>query len=88
MNMSDQERANRLIIIANERTKLLANALDRASISCLTVGVVGPIVPVLYDIGGAGRAVPIGLLLVGSSFWLFTAAALHMVARWILGRLE
>ena len=28
--------------IANERTKLLANALDRASTACFTVGVAAP----------------------------------------------
>lgn len=32
----------------NERVKLLANALDRASTACVTVGVLGPIAAVLY----------------------------------------
>jgi hypothetical protein len=38
--------------IDNERTKLLANALDRASTACLTVGVVAPFAAALYNFGG------------------------------------
>jgi hypothetical protein len=31
------------MLVANERTKLLANALDRASTSCFTVGIATPL---------------------------------------------
>ena len=45
-------------LIQNERVKLLANALDRASTSCLTVGVNTPVAGYLYGIARyAGGAV-------------------------------
>jgi hypothetical protein len=36
------DSGKRQAVIANERAKLLANALDRASTACVTVGVLGP----------------------------------------------
>ena len=74
-------------VIGNERTKLLANSLDRASTSCLTIGIIGPLVAVIYDWGGAAGAVPTINLLVGTLFWLGAAIALHLIARAILGKL-
>lgn len=38
-------------LVHNERIKLTANALDRASTACFTVGVLGPTVASLYGIG-------------------------------------
>jgi hypothetical protein len=35
-------------MIDNERTKLLANALDRASTACLTVGIITPLAGYIY----------------------------------------
>ncbi|GGF61940.1 hypothetical protein GCM10007301_22100 [Azorhizobium oxalatiphilum] len=75
-------------LVQNEQTKLMANALDRASTACLTVGVLGPAAAYLYGIspgaGPASQGVPI---LFGSLFWLAAAAVLHYWARTILGRL-
>jgi len=74
-------------LIHNERTKLTANALDRASTACLTVGALGPAVASLYGLGAAG-AISHGLLVaLGSVFWLAAAAVLHFMARSVLGRL-
>lgn len=39
-------------VIDNERTKLLANALDRASTACFTVGVATPLAGYLYGVRG------------------------------------
>jgi multisubunit Na+/H+ antiporter MnhG subunit len=75
-------------VIYNERTKLLANALDRASTSCLTVGFIGPIVAVIYDLGGAGSKITALTLYIGSAFWLLAGIALHLIARAVLGRLK
>ena len=75
-------------LIDNERTKLLANALDRASTASLAVGVFGPIAVTLYNAGGPfadDRAI---ILAVGSALWLTAAVALHLVARAVLGRME
>lgn len=74
-------------IVHNERTKLTANALDRASTACLTVGVFGPIVASLYGVGATATGAHGITLAVGSVFWLAAAGALHWMARRTLGRL-
>jgi hypothetical protein len=38
-------------LIDNERTKLLANAPDRASTACFTVGIATPVAGYLYNVG-------------------------------------
>ncbi|MFH1554100.1 MAG: hypothetical protein ABII76_04450 [Pseudomonadota bacterium] len=74
-------------LIHNERTKLTANALDRASTACLTVGALGPAVASLYGLGSAVAPSHGVLITVGSIFWLIAAAVLHFMARSVLGRL-
>lgn len=76
-------------LIHNERTKLMANALDRASTACLTVGALGPAVASLYGLGAAGAAAASHgvLIALGSVFWLAAAGVLHFMARSVLGRL-
>ena len=71
-------------LIHNERIKLTANALDRASTACLTVGVLGPLVAALYGVGGTGLADRGILLAVGSLFWMLAAGTLHLMARRVL----
>lgn len=73
--------------IENERTKLLANALDRASTACLAVGVFGPAAAILYDVGAAAHAHGI-FLAVGGFVWLLAAVTLHLLARRVLGGLQ
>lgn len=72
-------------LIANERTKLLANALDRASTACVTVGILAPIAAVIY--GLPGNSPPVWLFILATIFWLFAAVVLHMAARNVLGGL-
>ncbi len=74
-------------LIHNERTKLTANALDRASTACLTVGALGSAVASLYGLGGGGAPSHGVLIAIGSIFWLMAAAVLHFMARSVLGRL-
>lgn len=73
-------------LIHNERVKLLANALDRASTACVAVGVIGPAAAFLYGMG----AVPVSPLAlgIGSTVWLGAAAFLHYFARRALGGLK
>ncbi|MCW2247028.1 1,4-dihydroxy-2-naphthoate octaprenyltransferase [Azospirillum fermentarium] len=73
-------------LIHNERVKLLANALDRASTACVAVGVVGPAAAFLYGMG----TVPVSSLAlgIGSSVWLGAAVTLHCFARRTLGGLK
>lgn len=69
-----------------ELTKLLANALDRASTSCFTVGIATPIAAMIYGIGSIGFrfSVAVLLYLVG---WLTISVFLHSMARRVLRKL-
>jgi hypothetical protein len=71
-------------LIRNERTKLFANAIDRISTASLTVGVLAPGAAVFYST----VAVPMGVLVSGSAFWIFVAVALHLFARRVLRGLQ
>jgi hypothetical protein len=74
-------------LIHNERTKLTANALDRASTACLTVGVLGPAAAALYGLGDRFPAQVLPIML-GALLWLTAAAVLHWLSRRTLGRLQ
>lgn len=78
--------ADSMSLVNNERVKLLANALDRASTACVAVGVIGPAAAFLYGMG----AVPVSpvALGLGSAVWLATAVILHYYARRTLGGLK
>lgn len=73
-------------LIHNETTKLVANALDRASTACLTVGVFAPIAAALYAVTGAAASMPV--FVIGAVCWIFAAAVLHISARYVLRRLK
>ena len=68
-------------LIHNERTKLLANAFDRASTACIAVGALGQ----ALSLPPAGT---MWIGLVSAAGWFLTAVALHLVARHALGRLK
>lgn len=73
-------------LVHNERTKLLANALDRASTACLTVGILAPLAAALYSLPGT-----FGLnakIVAGGIIWSLAAFVLHMSARFVLRRLR
>ena len=74
-------------LVANERTKLLANALDRVSTACFTVGVATPLAAWLYDIGGFRTVSSPGTLMpmVG---WILSSLILHLSAQKVLGRMK
>jgi 1,4-dihydroxy-2-naphthoate octaprenyltransferase len=70
-----------------EQTKLLANAFDRTSTACITVGVVTPVAAILYGFGS--NAIQFGLVATGYFIgWLTIAVALHYMARRILRKLR
>ncbi|SCY99895.1 hypothetical protein SAMN02927923_03308 [Microvirga guangxiensis] len=63
--------------VRNERRKLLANAIDRASTAFVTVGVATPIAGVIFKVNGLGLALAnseLGLAVLG---FLGTAVGLH-----------
>ena len=72
-------------LVHNERTKLLANALDRASTACITVGVFAPTAAAIYT--SVSSMTSSRNLIIGAIAWIFTAAVLHISARYVLRRL-
>jgi hypothetical protein len=74
--------------IANERTKFLASVLQTTATSCFTVGTATPLAGYLYDIGNLRSTLDNWALAVGLACWLSAAAALHLVARYVLKRLR
>ncbi len=75
-------------LIHNEQTKLFANALDRASTACLTVGVATPLIAFIYNIGQLRENVPVWWIVAGTFIWFSTAIALHLLARRVLKGLK
>ena len=73
-------------LIENERTKLLANAFDRLSTACLTVGLLAPIAAVIY--GATGTAMQYWAFVLICAIWFSAAIALHLIARIVLGGLK
>ena len=74
------------MLVHNEQTKLLANALDRASTACLTVGILAPIAAAVYSVSGAVSVD--AKVVLGGVVWSFVAVVLHMSARLALRRLR
>jgi len=72
----------------NERTKLLANALDRAGTACFTVGVATPLVGYLYRVTDVSARVEPAELALLLGFWLSACAIFHALARRVLGGLK
>ena len=70
-------------LIHNERTKLLAGWLDRASTAVLTIGMITPLAGLLI-----GLSLPRVLLFLAAYFWLTVSLGLHLAARLVLGRLR
>lgn len=74
--MTDAER---------EKIKLRANALDRASTSFLTVGVLAPFAASLYTESNNGQGWKLFLAVV---LYFGAALILHHMAGWVLERLD
>lgn len=68
-----------------ERIKLQANALDRSSTACVTVGVLAPVAASLYT---GGTTATDWKLFLGSILYLSAALAFHHFARWTLEGLD
>jgi hypothetical protein len=70
------------VSIRNERVKLTASALDRASTGCLVVGIFAPLAAFPQSTNSRAG------LIVSVMVWLAAAVVLHIVARRVLGRLR
>jgi len=73
-------------LVHNEKAKLLANALDRASTACFAVGVLGPLAAAFYSVSGF----PTGFwpFVLGALCWFLATFGLHIEAQRVLGRLR
>ncbi|MFC0411056.1 hypothetical protein [Roseomonas elaeocarpi] len=74
--------------VYNERIKLFAGWLDRASTACLTVGLATPAAGLLYNIGNFRGQVDGAELVPGLAIWLAVSLGLHLLARRALGGLR
>ena len=72
-------------LIHNERAKLLANNLDRASSGALAAGFITPTASLAT--GNPSVTFSFGLA-ISTGIWILAAFALHMVARAVLGGLR
>lgn len=71
-----------------EQTKLFANALDRASTACFTIGFATPVASYIFNIGNLAVNLPGWRLVMGVLAWIITAFALHYMAREALKELD
>ena len=74
-------------LIRNERLKLSANAVDRASTACFTVGIATPAAGYLYNVGGLRESLSLTVVALGFVGWFGAAVALHLMARRTIRRL-
>lgn len=72
-------------LIENERTKLLATALNNVGVATIITGVVAPTAAVLYGATPAGKDFWWFVVAVG---WLVAGIGLHVLAQVNLGRLK
>ena len=73
-------------LIENERTKLLAIALNNVGVATIITGVVAPTVAALY---GAANVAGEGIWwFVVAGVWLLAGIGLHLGAQFVLGRLK
>ena len=72
-------------LVENEKTKLLASALDRVSTGLFVVGVLGPYAAIFY-----GTSTPLSgdLFLLSIFSWFAGGAIIHVAAQWVLENLR
>ena len=75
-------------VVDNEPTKLLANALDRASTAVFTVGILTPSVSYFFNLQNVRDALGPGGLAAFMALSFAAAAGLHLLARSVLGDLR
>ena len=71
-----------------ETAKLIADALDRASTACFTVGIATPLAGYVYNVSGFRGTIGLAALIGGVAGWLIVAIGLHLLARRVLKRIQ
>jgi hypothetical protein len=80
-------QAERAKLVYNERIKLLANALDRAS-TAMGAGSFWPLINLSRPTDGRVDAAALTQFCFGASAFLISAVLIHFLARKALGRLR
>lgn len=70
-------------LVENERTKLLATALNNLGVATIITGVVAPVATALY-----GTAHPAYWWFTIAVVWIIVGLALHVLAQMVLGKLK
>jgi multisubunit Na+/H+ antiporter MnhG subunit len=70
--------------VANEEIKFLANALDRVSTACFTVGIATPLAGYLYNVAGFRASIALPGLILGLLAWITVAVGLHLLGKRVL----
>ena len=71
-----------------ERIKLVANAFDRGSTSCFTIGIATPAAGYVYNIANFGAQIDVWRLVLGIIAWLIAGLVLNYLARRTLSELD
>jgi hypothetical protein len=74
-----------IVIIHNERTKLLATALNNVAVAAFVTGFIAPIVGFLY---GSPTATATRWWWLIGIVWLLVGVGLHTTAQAVLGKLR
>ena len=72
-------------LVHNERAKLVANALDRASTGCFATGILVPTAGVML---GQPLSMPFEVFFKALPCWLFATIVLHIEARRVIETLR
>jgi hypothetical protein len=72
-------------LIENERTKLVAAALNNSAVATIVTAVIGPIAGALY---GFGSSAPNRYWFLIGALWFLIGIGLHYLGQLALGRLR
>lgn len=75
-------------LVENEKTKLLASALDRVSTGCFVVGVLGPYGAIMYGTSPFVLRLGDRAFIFSIFIWFAAGVAIHNAAQWVLESLQ
>ena len=74
-------------LVVNERIKLTAGLLNTVAGFSITAGGIGPLIAISYGLGSVPLLGPWAILTL-TLIWIVVGISLHLVARFVLGRLK
>ena len=81
--MGDQWRL-RMTKRGDEQTKLLANLLNATAGTCITTGLITPIVAIFFNFGNSASDIPLWKIIFSSMAFTVAAIVLHRWGRRVL----